>query len=181
LSAEEKPNLNEKIPHVSQDELISVLESYERDLKRRLSTLEIDVEEAVDLYLTKRDETEELIERGLRQNGRYRVKLFDDSLVGLREIETGVLRGLRLDLQKLTNEELLLDSSRDLRTITKDLGGILGGLTRWLSKYGAGTKEEKLQARYYQAMTKLLTVLARQNQMVINILQSIESQAHTPT
>jgi hypothetical protein len=173
--------LNENIQDVSQEELVAVLESYERELKRRLSTLEIDVEEAVDLYLAKRDETEELIERGLRQNGRYRVKLFDESLIGFREIETGTLRGLRLDLQKLTNEELLIESSRDLRTITKDLGGILGGLTRWLTKYGTGTKEEKLQARYYQAMTKLLTVLARQNQMVINILQSIEAQAHSST
>lgn len=173
--------MNEKIPGVSKDELIAVLESYERDLKRRLSTLEIDVEEAVDLYLSKREETEELIEHGLRQNGRYRVKLFDESLEGFREIETGILRGVRLDLQKLTNQELLNESSKDLRTITKDLGGILGGLTRWLAKYGAGTKEEKLQARYYQAMTKLLTVLARQNQMVINILLSIESQAYNPT
>lgn len=173
--------MNEKASAVGQNELVAVLESFERDLKRRLSTLEIDVEEALDLYLAKREETEELIEQELRQNGRYRVKLFNESLEGFREIETGVLRRVRLDLQKLTNQELLIESSKDLRTVTKDIGGILGGLTRWLAKYGAGTKEEKLQARYYQAMTKLLTVLARQNQIVINILQSIESQAYNPT
>jgi hypothetical protein len=173
--------LNEKVSAVGQNQLVAVLESYERDLKRRLSTLEIDVEEALDLYLEKREETEELIEQELRQNGKYRVKLFNDSLEGFREIETGVLRRVRLDLQKLTNQDLLLESSKDLRTVTKDIGGILGGLTRWLAKYGAGTKEEKLQARYYQAMTKLLTVMTRQNQIVINILQSIESQAYNPT
>jgi hypothetical protein len=173
--------LNEKVSAVGQNQLVAVLESFERDLKRRLSTLEIDVEEALDLYLEKREETEELIEQELRQNGKYRVKLFNDSLEGFREIETGVLRRVRLDLQKLTNQDLLLESSKDLRTVTKDIGGILGGLTRWLAKYGAGTKEEKLQARYYQAMTKLLTVMTRQNQIVINILQSIESQAYNPT
>lgn len=173
--------MNEKVSAVGQNQLVAVLESYERDLKRRLSTLEIDVEEALDLYLEKREETEELIEQELRQNGKYRVKLFNDSLEGFREIETGVLRRVRLDLQKLTNQDLLLESSKDLRTVTKDIGGILGGLTRWLAKYGAGTKEEKLQARYYQAMTKLLTVMTRQNQIVINILQSIESQAYNPT
>jgi hypothetical protein len=173
--------LNEKVSVASQEELVGVLESFERDLKRRLLTLEIDVEEALDLYLVKRDETEELVEQGLRQNGKYRVKLFNEGLEGFREIETGVLRRVRLDLPKLTNQELLIESSKELRTVSKDIGGILGGLTRWLAKYGAGTKEEKLQARYYQAMTKLLAVLARQNQIVINTLQSIESQAYNPT
>jgi hypothetical protein len=173
--------LNEKVSVASQEELVGVLESFERDLKRRLLTLEIDVEEALDLYLVKRDETEELIEQGLRQNGKYRVKLFNEALEGFREIETGVLRRVRLDLPQLTNQELLIECSKDLRTVSKDIGGILGGLTRWLAKYGAGTKEEKLEARYYHAMTKLLAVLARQNQIVINTLQSIESQAYNPT
>jgi hypothetical protein len=31
---------------------------------------------------------------------------------------------------------------------------------------------KKLQARYFQAMTKLLTVLARQNQVLINVHQA---------
>jgi hypothetical protein len=65
-----------------------------------------------------------------------------------------------------------MECSKGLRSVSKEVGSILGGLTRWLAKWGGGTREEKLQAKCFQAMTKLLTVLARQNQVVINLLQA---------
>jgi hypothetical protein len=163
--------LNENVIVVTQAQIIKELQDFEKELKQKLSNLEIDVEEAVELYLAKRDETEELIEQGRRQDGKYRRRLFDEGLEGFREIESGVLQRVRLDLPKLTNQQLLMECSKDLRSVSKEVGGILGGLTRWLAKWGGGTRGEKLQARYYQAMTKLLTVLARQNQVVINLLQ----------
>ena len=169
---EEVDALTQKTVVVTVDQLIGELQNYEKELKQKLMNLEIDVEEAVESYLAKRDETENLIEQGRRQDGKYRRKLFDEGLAGFREIESGVLQKVRLDLPKLTNNQLLAECSKDLRSVSKEVGGILGGLTRWLAKWGGGTREEKLQARYYQAMTKLLTVLARQNQVVINLLQA---------
>ena len=164
---------------VTQSDLLRELASFEKELKQKLSNLEIDVEEAVDQYMNKRDEIEDLIEHGRRLNGKYRIKLFDESLQGLREVESGIPRNVKLDLPKETDKELLTECSKDLQSIKNELGGILGGLTQSLSKLGNGSKEDKLQARYYQAMTKLLTVLARQNQIVINILTTIKHQGES--
>jgi hypothetical protein len=165
---EEADSMTQKTEVVTVGQLMKELENYEKELKQKLVNLEIDVEEAVELYLAKRDETENLMEQGRRQDGKYRRKLFDEGLEGFREIESGVLQKVRLDLPKLSNQQLLMECSKDLRSVSKEVGG----MTRWLAKWGGGTREEKLQARYYQAMTKLLTVLARQNQVVINLLQA---------
>jgi hypothetical protein len=161
----------EEVVVVTQTQLIDELQDYEKELRQKLTNLEIDVEDALELYLAKRDDTEDLIEQGRRQDGKYRRKLFDEGLEGFREIQSGVMRKVRLDLPKLTNQQLLMECSKDLRTVSKEVGGILGGLTRWLSKW-RGSPEAKLQARYFQAMTKLLTVLARQNQVLINVHQA---------
>ena len=131
----------------------------------------MDVEEALEKYMLKRGETEDKIEELKRQNGKYRRKVFEEDLKGFGEIESGVVHKVRLDLPSLTNQELLIESSKDLWSVRKEVGGILGGLTRWFAKWGGGSKEVKLQARYFQAMTKLLTVLARQNQIIINHLE----------
>jgi hypothetical protein len=122
-------------------------------------------------YMRRRDNIESKIETLKRQNGKYRRKVFEEDLKGFGEIESGVVHKVRLDLPKLTNQELLIESSKDLWSVRKEVGGVLGGLTRWFAKWGGGSKEVKLQARYFQAMTKLLTVLARQNQIIINLLQ----------
>ena len=147
------------------------LDEYEKYLKKSLEKTEIDVEEALEKYLVKRGDIEDKIEDLKRQNGKYRRKVFEEDLKGFGEIESGVVQKVRLDLPKLTNQELLIESSKDLWSVRKEVGGVLGGLTRWLAKWGGGSKEVKLQARYFQAMTKLLTVMARQNQIIINLLQ----------
>jgi hypothetical protein len=169
----------EEVILVTQTDLLRELASFEKELKQKLSSLELDVEEALEQYMAKRDEIEDLIEHGRRLNGKYRIKLFDESLQGLREIETGIPRNVQLDLPKQTDKELLTECSKDLNSIKKELNGILGGLTQSLAKFGSGNKEDKLQARYYQAMTKLLTVLTRQNQIVINILTTIKHQGES--
>ncbi|WXG44210.1 MAG: hypothetical protein WED04_09275 [Promethearchaeati archaeon SRVP18_Atabeyarchaeia-1] len=174
--------MNEKIEDVvlvTQADLLRELANFEKELKQKLSSLQIDVEDALELYLAKRDEIEDLIEHGRRLNGKYRVKLFDESLEGLREVGAGVIQKARLDLPRLKDQELLAECSKDLHDISKEAGGVLSGLTRSLGKVGSGSKEAGLQASYLQAMTKLLAVLARQNQVVINILQVIKAQAET--
>jgi hypothetical protein len=129
---------------VTQSQLVRELDDYEKELKRKLTNLEIDVEDALELYLVKRDETEDLIEQGRRQDGKYRRGIFNEGLEGFRQIESGVMRRVRLDLPELTNQQLLMECSKDLRSVSKDVGGILGGLARWLAKWGGGTREEKL-------------------------------------
>jgi len=156
---------------LSESDLRKELENIEKELKKKLENKQIDVEEALDEYMVKRDETEDKIEELKRQNGKYRRQVFEEDLKGFGEIESGVVHKVRLDLPKLTNQELLIECSKDLWSVRKEVGGILGGLTRWFAKWGGGTKEAKLQARYFQAMTKLLTVLARQNQIMINLIQ----------
>jgi hypothetical protein len=172
-------NEKEEVVLVTQADLLRELASFERELKQKLLSLDIDVEEALEQYVAKRDEIEDLIEHGRRLNGKYRVKLFDESLVGLREVEAGIPRNVKLDLPKQTDKDLLTECSKDMQSMRKELGGILGGLTQSLAKLGGGSKENKLQTRYYQTMTKLLTILARQNQVVINILQVIKAQAES--
>lgn len=156
---------------MSEKDLRKELDNFEKELKKKLENKEIDVEEALDAYMVKRDEIEDKIEELKRQDGKYRRQVFEEDLKGFGEIESGVVHKVRLDLPKLTNEELLVECSKDLWSVRKEVGGILGGLTRWFAKWGAGSRELKLQARYYQAMTKLLTVIARQNQIIINLLQ----------
>lgn len=156
---------------MGEKELLKELNDFEDQLKKKLENKEIDVEEALEMYMVKRDEIEDRIEELKRQDGKYRRKVFEEDLKGFGEIESGVIHKVRLDLPKLTNEELLMECSKDLLSVRKEVGGILGGLTRWLAKWGGGSREEKLQARYFQAMTKLLTVIARQNQIIINLLQ----------
>jgi hypothetical protein len=172
-------NEKEEVVLVTQTDLLRELASFEKELKQKLSNLEIDVEEALEQYMAKRDEIEDLIEHGRRLNGKYRLRLFDESLQGLREMETGIPRNVHLDLPKQTDKELLSECSNDLHSIRKELGGILGGLTQSLAKLGSSAKEDRLQARYYQTMTKLLIVLARQNQIVINILTTIRHQGES--
>jgi len=156
---------------LSENDLRKELDDYEKDLKKKLEKKEIDVEEALDQYMVKRDEIEDKIEELKRQDGKYRRKVFEEDLKGFGEIESGVVHKVKLDLPKLTNQELLIECSKDLYSVRKEVGGILGGLMRWTAKWGGGSKEAKLQARYFQAMTKLLTVSARQNQIIINLLQ----------
>jgi hypothetical protein len=164
---------------VTQSDLLRELASFEKELKQKLANLEIDVEEAVDQYVAKRDEIEDMIEHARRLNGKYRVKLFDESVQGLREMQAGIPQNVKLDLPKLADKELLTECSKDLQSIRKELGGVLGGLTQSLARSAAGGKEDRLQARYHQAMTKLLSVLARQNQLVINILTTIKHQGES--
>jgi hypothetical protein len=174
---EEQTILTEKeAVMVTQVQLMEELAAYEKELKQKLVNLEIDVEEALEMYLARRDETEGLIEHGRRLDGRYRRRLFDEALEGYREIQSGVLQKVRLDLPKLTSEQLLTECSKDLHTVDKEVGDILGELTRRLSKW-KGSPELKLQARYFQAMTKLLTVLAKQNQVLINLHQEQGNKA----
>jgi hypothetical protein len=174
---EEFKTLSEKeVVLVTQTDLLRELSNFEKELKQKLSNLEIDVEEALDQYVAKRDEIGDLIEHGRRLNGKYRVKLFDESLQGLREVEAGIPRGEKLDIPKQADKDLLAECSKDLQSIKNELGGILGGLTQSLARSSSGGKENKLQVRYYQVMTKLLAVLARQNQIVINILTTIKHQ-----
>lgn len=156
---------------MSESNLRKELENFENDLKKKLENKQIDVEEALEQYMVKRDDVEDKIEELKRQDGKYRRKVFEEDLKGFGEIESGVVHKVRLDLPKLTNQELLIESSKDLWSVRKEVGGILGGLTRWFAKWGGGSQETKLQARYFQAMTKLLTVSARQNQIMINLLQ----------
>lgn len=156
---------------MSENDLRKELDNFEKELRKKLEDKEIDVEEALDEYMVKRDEIEDKIEEWKRQNGKYRRQVFEEDLKGFGEIESGVVHKVRLDLPKLTNQELLIECSKDLWSVRKEVGGILGGLTRWFAKWGKGSQEAKLQARYFQAMTKLLTVLARQNQIMINLLQ----------
>lgn len=122
--------LTEETIVVTQGQLIRELQDYEKELMQKLTNLEVDVEEAMELYLAKRDETEDLIEQGRRQSGGYRRELFDEGLEGFREIQSGVMRKVRLDLPKLTNQQLLMECSKDLRTVRKEVGDVLGGLTR---------------------------------------------------
>jgi hypothetical protein len=156
---------------LSERDLKKELETFENDLKRKLENKQIDVEEALEQYMIKRDQVEDKIEELKREDGRYRRRVFEEDLKGFGEIESGVVHKVRLDLPKLTNQELLVESSKDLWSVRKEVGGVLGGLTRWFAKWGGGSQEIKLQARYFQAMTKLLTVTARQNQIMINLLQ----------
>jgi hypothetical protein len=156
---------------LSESDLRKELDNFEKELKKKLENKEIDVEEALDQYMVKRDEIEDKIEEWKRQNGKYRRQVFEEDVKGFSEIESGVVHKVRLDLPKLTNEELLIECSKDLWSVRKEVGGILGGLTRWFAKWGGKSQEAKLQARYFQAMTKLLTVLARQNQIMINLVQ----------
>jgi len=159
---------------LKEKDLRKELDNFEKELKRMLERKEIDVEEAVEQYLQKRNEIEDRIETLKREDGKYRRKVFKEELKGLGEIESGVIHKVKLDLLKLSNKELLLECSKDLWSVRKEVGGILGGLTRWFAKWTGASKMEKLSARYYQAMTKLLTILARQNQVIINLLQERE-------
>ena len=156
---------------MSEKDLKKELDDFEKKLKSDLENRKIDVEDALEQYMIRRDEIEEKIEDLKRRDGYYRRKVFEEDVKAFGEIESGVVQKVRLDLPKLTNQELLMESSKDLRSVRKEVGGALGGLTRWFAKWGGGSQEVKLQARYFQAMTKLLTVMARQNQVIINLLQ----------
>lgn len=155
---------------MNENDLKKELKQYEKELKNQLRNKQIDIEDAMEQYLRKRDDVENQIETLKRENGKYREKAFEEELKGIGEIESGVLHKVRIDLPKLTNNELYLECTKDLWSVRKEVGGVLGGLTRWLAKWGGGSKLEKLSARYYQAITKLLTVQARQNQIIINLL-----------
>lgn len=149
------------------------LEQAEKMLREKLKKKEIDVEEAMDIYFDKRIEIETKIEELKRQNGRYREDIFKENIKAMGEIESGIISKVRIDVHNMTDEELIIESIKDLRSVRKEVGGRLGGFVRWWRKWRGGHALAPLQSRYFQALTKLLTVSVRQNQIIINKLDKL--------
>lgn len=154
-------------------ELKKELEQMEKVLRQKLKNKEIDVEEAMDQYFEKRLDIENKIEELARHNGKYREKIFKENIEALGEIESGVISKVRIDIHNMEPEELLFENVKDLRSVRKEVGGRLGGFTRWMKKWKGGHPLSRLQARYFQAITKLLTISVRQNQRIIQQLDKV--------
>lgn len=158
---------------MSEKELKKELEQVEEDLREKLKNKEIDVEDAMEQYFEKRTEIENRIEELNRQDGKYRENIFKENVEAMGEIESGIISKVRIDVHNMTSEELTLESIKDLRSVRKEVGGRLGGFTRWMRKWRGGHPLARLQARYFQAMTKLLTICVRQNQIMIAKLDQL--------
>lgn len=147
------------------------LEQTEKDLRQKLKNKEIDVEEAMEQYFEKRVEIENAIEEFCREDGKYREKVFKENIEALGEIESGIVSKVRIDIHNMASEELTFENIKDLRSVRKEVGGRLGGFTRWMRKWKGGHPLARLQARYFQALTKLQTISVRQNQRIIQLLE----------
>ena len=158
---------------VSQKDLKKELEQTEKDLRQKLKNKEIDVEEAMEQYFEKRTEIENQIEELARQDGKYRERIFKENIEALGDVESGVISKVRIDVHNMASEELVLENVKDLRSVRKEVGGRLGGFTRWMKKWKGGHPLARLQARYFQAMTKLLTISVRQDQIIIEKLNKL--------
>jgi len=158
---------------LSEKELKKELDQTMKELMEKLKNKEIDVEEAMDLYFEKRIEIENKIEELKRQNGKYRAQIFKENVEALGEIESGVISKVRIDIHNMTPEELILENIKDLRSIRKEVGGRLGGFIRWWRKWRGGHPLARLQSRYFQALTKILTINVRQNQIIIQKLDEL--------
>jgi len=143
---------------MSERDLRKELQELEDTLKKKLEKKEIDPDDAIDTYLEKQAEVEARIEMLKREDGKYRRKVFEESIKGLQEIKAGVVGKTRLDIQNMTPREIILENMKDLRRVRQ-------AVTGW--KFLRENEEI-----FLNAIVKLLLVSIRQNQMLVQKLAS---------